>query len=230
VPAPVVIVTSSAIKDHMTQAEFTRIVKTFDEGEPMRAALYYRARALIDAGFCVEAHILILSTWNFARFRYSMQSFDLSAYEATIVRLADRLSEFGDADLMSIDIHKGRLAIVAAFDELSRIRGIEFTGAAKVLHLMKPRFFVMWDRAITGNTTPRRDYASLDVVTSKFWRNRAFELSGSGYHEFLGYCQERFRGYASPDSRKTLAKCIDEFNFCTITMPLALKRQQQSHE
>jgi hypothetical protein len=26
-------------------------------------------------------------------------------------------------------------------------------------------------------------------------------------------CQHRFRDYTSPDRRKTLAKCIDEFNF-----------------
>ena len=80
----------------MTQEEFTRIVQSFDEGEPMRAALYYRALDLIDAGFRVEAHILILATWNFARFLYAMQSFDLSAYEGLIGQVADRLAELGD--------------------------------------------------------------------------------------------------------------------------------------
>jgi len=28
-------------------------------------------------------------------------------------------------------------------------------------------------------------------------------------------------GFTSPDGCKTLAKCIDEFNFCTITIPLS---------
>src|SRR5581483_6933104 len=51
----------------MTQEEFARIVLSFDRAEPMRAALYYRALALIEAGFQVEAHVLILATWNFAR-------------------------------------------------------------------------------------------------------------------------------------------------------------------
>lgn len=57
---------------------------------------------------------------------------------------------------------------------------IEFTGAAKMLHLLKPRIFVMWDRAIMGWSTPRKDYASLDIVTSKFWENRRFDRTGTG--------------------------------------------------
>jgi hypothetical protein len=147
----------------------------------------------------------------------------LVAYQIVCQNLTEK-------ELMSIDLNLAGDAIVAAFDDLARIRGIEFTGASKILHLMKPRVFVMWDRAITGNTSPRRDYATLDVVASKFWRNRAFELSGTGYHEFLVYCQERFRGFASPERRKTLAKCIDEFNFCMITVPLAVKRRKQHVE
>jgi hypothetical protein len=211
----------------MTQEEFNRIVKSFDAGEPMRAALYYRALKLIAAGFVVDAHILILATWNFARFRYVTRSFDLSAYEATLTRLAGALSRFGDHDLMGVDLNEHRDAVVAAYNQLAKIRGIEYTGAAKILHLLKPQIFVMWDRAIMGWSTPRRDYGSLDIVTSRFWQNRRFDRSGAGYFEFLVFCQDLFRGFTSPDDRKTLAKCIDEFNFRTITYPLAERRRKE---
>lgn len=211
----------------MTQEEFNQKVESFGAVESMRGALYYRALDLIAAGFVVDAHILILATWNFAGFRYAMQLFDLSAYEITLRRLEGELSRFGDDELMSVDLTEHRDAIVAAFDELAKFPGIKYTGAAKMLHLLKPHIFVMWDTAIMGQSSPRRDYASLDIVISKFWENRRFEQSGVGYHEFLVFCQDRFRGFTSPDGRKTLAKCIDEFNYSQITVPLAARRKQK---
>src|SRR5262245_48949625 len=137
----------------MTQREFNRIVRSFDESEPMRAALYYRALALIRAGFIAEAYLLILATWNFARFRYVMRSFDLLAFEDTLDRLAGVLRKLRPYGLMDIDLFKYRDTIVSAFDELASIRGIEYTGATKVLHLLNRRIFVMWDRTIAGWST-----------------------------------------------------------------------------
>ena len=75
----------------MTQKEFNKTVAEFDKGEPMRAQLYYRALDLIRAGFRVEAHLLILATWNFARFRYATRDFDLRGYENVLERLDEPL-------------------------------------------------------------------------------------------------------------------------------------------
>ena len=47
----------------------------------MRAQLYDKALGLIDAGFRIEAHLLILATWNFARFRYVTRTFRLDDYQ-----------------------------------------------------------------------------------------------------------------------------------------------------
>jgi hypothetical protein len=214
----------------MTQDEFNRVVGMFDAEESMRSALYYRALNLIAAGFVVDAHILILATWNFARFRYAMTQFDLPAYEQTVEKLTRDLAPLRDEDLMSVNFDLNRNMVVSAFDQLARFSGIEYTGAAKILHLLMPRVFVMWDRAIMGWSPPLRDYASLAVVKSKFWQHRKFPQSGIGYHEFLLTCRNKFRGLKSPENRKTLAKCIDEFNFCTITVPLAEIRKQIPEE
>ncbi len=214
----------------MTQDEFNRVVGMFDTEETMRSTLYYRALNLIAAGFVIDAHILILATWNFARFRYAMTQFDLPAYEQTIERLTHDLAPIRDNDLMSVNLDLNTNLVVGAFDQLARIRGIEYTGAAKILHLLLPRVFVMWDMAIMGWSPPLRDYMSLDIVQSGFWPHRKFPKSGFGYHDFLLTCRNKFTGLRSPESRKTFAKCIDEFNFCTITVPLAEIRNQAPEE
>jgi hypothetical protein len=203
----------------MTQEEFTQGVEAFDNGEPMRAQLYYRALALIHAGFRLDAHLLILATWNFARFRYVTRDFDVPGYDSTLATLDELLRLLEDCDLMATNLNEYRTRIVHAFGLLSSIEGIRYTGAAKILHLLHPRFFVMWDRFISGHY-PKHRYRTLDIVRSGFWPYRRFHSSGDGYYDFLEFCQTRFRGFVSPSPRKTLAKCIDEFNFCKITAPI----------
>lgn len=214
----------------MTQAEFDQVITTFDDEETMRSALYYRVLNLIDAGFVVEAHILLLATWNFARFRYVTTTFDLTAYNQLIQRLAVDLACFGDSEFMNADLEMNQLLIVRVFDELSKIRGIEFTGAAKVLHLLNRRLFVMWDSAIMGQAGTIPEYDSLEVIKTGFWTRRKFPKSGRGYYEFLITCRNKFHGLSSPEGRKTLAKCIDEFNFCKITIPLFAMQKKDPDE
>jgi hypothetical protein len=210
----------------MRQGEFNRALCAFDQGEPMRSQLYYRAMDMICSGFVIEAHLLILATWNFARFRYVTKTFDLVTYQKAIDRVTDILEPFKTLGLMDVDLCSHEHVIVDSFNILSSIKGVENTGAAKILHLLCPSIFVMWDNYIAGHKYPRQLYEDLDIVQSGFWPSRQFPKSGLGYHEFLVFCQERFRGLASPDPRKTLAKCIDEFNFAKITYPISqrLKR------
>src|SRR5579871_3172841 len=120
---------------------------------------------------------------------------------------------------MGTDLGEHRKRIVDAFNLLASIEGIRYTGAAKILHLLHPRFFVMWDRFISGHY-PKHRYRNLHVVQSGFWPYRRFRSSGDGYYDFVEFCQTRFRGFVSPDPRKTMAKCIDEFNFHKMTAPI----------
>jgi hypothetical protein len=82
----------------MTQDEFAQAVTAFDAGEPMSAKLYYRALDLIRSGFRLQAHLLILATRNFARFRYVTRDFDLDGYETTLTRLDKHLHPLANGD------------------------------------------------------------------------------------------------------------------------------------
>ena len=106
---------------------------------------------------------------------------------------------------MDSDLKDHQSQIVQAFDKLACIEGIRFTGAAKILHLLYPRFFVMWDRFISGQY-PKREYLKLEIVRSGFWPHRKFVCSGDGYYEFLEVCQNRFQGLVSPYAKRSLAK------------------------
>lgn len=207
----------------MTQNEFEQTIASFDGTESMRGKLYYSALSLINANFVVEAHVLLLSTWNFARFRYVMPSFDLSKYEVLLRDLTHQLQPVLYEDFATVNLGQHRGIIIDSFDRVAAVKGVEFTGAAKVLHLLSPRVFVMWDTAISGWHTPKKDYAKLDVIRSGFWKppTYPFARSGAGYYDFMVYCQNRFNGFGSPSPRKTLAKCVDEFNYCSITKHLA---------
>jgi hypothetical protein len=210
----------------ISQQEFEGALTKFDKVETMRGRLYCNALGLISRGFRVEAHMLILATWNFARFRYALRDFNLPAFEHVLSRLRRSLQPLASYDLMSIDLAKHQDTIVSSFDTLAAIKGIEYTGATKVLHLLNSRVFVMWDRFISGQY-PKRYYEGLGIVRSGFWPYRKFQSSGRGYLDFLTACQERFRGLRSPDKRKTLAKCIDEFNFGTISEPIEKAKRKE---
>jgi hypothetical protein len=203
----------------MTQDEFEKTIKSFDGTESMRGKIYYSALNLIRADFVIEAHILLLSTWNFAGFRYVIPTFDISAYEALVRNITYQLQPLLNADFSTVNLDAHRQLIIDLFDRLAAVKGIGSTGAAKILHLLSPSVFVMWDRSISGWHSPIKDYGDLEVVRSGFWNppKLRFDLSGVGYYDFLIFCQNRFRGLVSPSPRKTLAKCIDEFNYCTIT-------------
>src|SRR5262249_9073642 len=86
---------------HMTQDDFTQAVTAFDNAEPMRAQLYFRALDLNRAGFRLEAHLLIMATWNFARFRYVTRDFDLRGFESTLACLDELLRPLDNCDLMA---------------------------------------------------------------------------------------------------------------------------------
>jgi hypothetical protein len=215
----------------MVQDEFDQIIEAFVAYESMRSKIYYRALNLVDAGFVVEAHILLLATWNFARFRYVTMNFDLVTYETLLQEISQDIRLLSDKSFETVDFTKYRTTIIDVFNKLAAIRGIEYTGASKILHLLNRRVFVMWDSAIAGWHSPKKDYAKLDVVRSGAWAppNYPFGHSGAGYYDFLKYCKQRFQGLCSPNPNKTFAKCIDEFNFCTITkrLPKAEKKKKR---
>lgn len=100
------------------------------------------------------------------------------------------------------DDRKTSKIIKEVYEELSSIKHVGATAVSKILHLMNPEIFVMWDEKIC------------DMYN--------VEASASGYLEFLSKNQrllkDIFSGRECSELRsryqnKTLAKLIDEFNW-----------------
>jgi hypothetical protein len=175
----------------------------------------------------LDAHILILATWNTAAFRHALRKFSLEAYQQTVDSISSDLTPLRASDLMHTDLALYRPLILKSFKALKNIRGVGITGASKVLHLINTSLFVPWDNYIRGQKM-RNDFKNLAVVRRGFWPSGKFEGNGRGYYKFLLTCQQKFQHLVFHDSEKTYAKQIDEFNFVNITV--ALQKIQAKRE
>jgi hypothetical protein len=187
-------VADKRIKSMITQQKFEATISDFDNLEPTRSPLYGMGLNLLNAGFEVEAYLLILATWNFAYFRYILTKFDLEAFRRVIKntdpifqRLKKYKFELADFDALAHDIK----SVYAPFKEL-----VGQTGAAKLLHFKHPGLFVMWDTDI----------------------RRRFKIpNASSPDDFIVFLKKIKSEFGhihwSRHNRGTLAKAIDEFNF-----------------
>lgn len=173
-------------------------LKTFNEKE-LRCDFYPMFLNLMDKGCQIEAYMFILSTWNFARFRYAMKKFNLGSFHDKIKQLEPLFKKMQHEDFAAIDFDRYAIEIKTIFKTLARIKGIEITGAPKLMHLKLPKVFVMWDSYI---------------------RKALGYKKGSAYDYicFLKEMQKKFCNCNAP-SNKTLAKAIDEYNFDKYSAP-----------
>lgn len=160
---------------------------------------------LMNAGFEIEAYLLILSIWNFARFRYAVRTFKIDQFEKTIQQVRPLFLKLEHEDFKTMDLKKYESEIKTIFKKLSAIKGVEKTGASKLMHLRVPKVFVMWDMYIRNHYKYRKGDAD-------------------DYFNFLIQMQNDFRNVTVPRGR-TLAKVIDENNYRTFTEPILLKNK-----
>lgn len=175
-----------------------RELSGFTEKE-VRWDYYPMFQKLMDKGCEIEAFMFILSTWNFARFRYVMRDFDLDAFTDTIKKLNHSFQKIQHEDFKTINLNKYADDIKHIFKSLADFKGIEATGAPKLMHLKLPKVFVMWDSYI------RKAYG--------YKKGNAED-----YIAFLKDMQKRFAD-SKINSSRTLAKLIDEHNYTKFTMP-----------
>ena len=160
---------------------------------------------LKDKGFEIEALLFMLATWNFASFRYAVREFNLDEFIKTVDKVKSILKPLEKEDFKNIDFDKYLGEIKQSFKLLARIKGIQKTGASKILHLLFPKIFVMWDAYI-------RNYYGFKKGNE------------DDYLNFLELMQKKFSEVRSSGIR-TATKLIDEHNYKTITM-LALKNNK----
>lgn len=202
----------------ITDEEFTEATKEFDAIEK-RGSFYNMAIGLINNNFEMEAYFLILATWNFARFRYAVNNFDVNGFKEKIKELNPYFNLLKDEDFRTINFDKYKEDIKKIFVTLSPIKGVEFTGASKIMHLKNRSVFVMWDGYIKGEKT-KRYYNELKIVKNGDWKIKKYLNDPEDYFQFLKNMQERFKDINFQSNEKTFAKAIDEFNYVNITLPI----------
>lgn len=188
------------------QKEFNDNLAKFDNLEN-KGSYYPMFLNMIKKGFETEAFLFILSTWNFATFRYAMKDFDLNGFKKIVENLNPYFAKFKDKSIESINFDDYESDIKYIFQELSKIKGIQYTGASKLMHLTAPEVFVMWDAYI------RKAYG--------FKRGKSED-----YFNFLKKMQKLFKTIEKIKD-KTLTKLIDEYNYVKFTLPALEKNRNK---
>jgi hypothetical protein len=176
------------------QKDFKNALKEFKRIEE-RGEFWYRARNLLLAGYGVEAYVLILATWNFAGFRYILKNFDIKNFKATIKKLNPTFDKLSHQTLQTADLENPIIAkqIKRLYQELKNI--VKQTGASKIMALKNPDLFVIWDTKI-------RKMYKID--------NKA---DPDSYIQFLKKMKALFSHIRWTDTKRPLAKAIDEYNY-----------------
>ena len=173
--------------------------------EEGRASFYDVALEIVDDR-PLQASIIILAVWNMSRFRFMASDtknlVDLKKAIEECKPLSERLK---GKDFKTVDFDEIKDIVEQIYSSLSKVYGVEYTGASKVMHLLNRDLFVMWD------TDTRKKYG--------------FHVAdGTDYFNFLKLMQEKFKDIEWNMPNKTLAKAVDEYNQVTITIPEMQKR------
>lgn len=182
-----------------TQKDFFRQLSKFNENEE-RGDLYPVFLKMIKDGYYSESCVFMLSTWNFAAFRYVIRGFDFKSFDKTIKKLLPSFKKFKKSNIKTMNLAKCEEDIKKIFNVLYEIRGVRFTGAPKLMHLFAPEVFIMWDGYIR-----------------KFYDFKRGD--GADYYNFLVKMQKDFCKMKLNTKKITLAKAIDQYNYAKITLP-----------
>ncbi len=179
----------------ITQEEFEEKVHRFKELEDARGQIYDLAMRLINHGFELEAYLLILSTWNFAGFRYVLKEFDIDKFKKTIIDTNPAFRRLENEKFETADLDKLKEDISFIYNKLNSI--VKQTGATKIMHFKNPNLFIMWDTNIR-----------------KKWKIPQTHTTAEDYIEFLRKMQKNFLHIKWDNNNgMSLARAIDAYNF-----------------
>jgi len=202
----------------ITQEKFNETISKMNELE-RRGSFYDMAVNLIDNNFEIEAYLLILATWNFAVFRYAVKDFNIDSFKKTMEELAPYFDRLKGKDFKTIEFDKYKKDITRIYETLAKIKGVQYTGASKIMHLKNRSVFIMWDNYIRGHKLEKH-YNELEIVKEKNWKKQEYGNDAGSYLRFLKDMQALFKGIEFQSDKKTFAKAIDEFNYISITLPI----------
>jgi hypothetical protein len=133
-------------------------------------------------------------------------------------------------NLLNINFDISNKEIVDIFQNARKSEGLGPTGVSKVLSILNPQLFVMWDKEICDH------YHSLHRMRGQYHQ----KASGECYFEFLKDMQHEaneFITYSSKEEienglceisgyNKPIAKALDEFNYMIYTIPEKKSRKR----
>jgi hypothetical protein len=191
----------------LTIREIEAARQAFEAHEP-RDLFYRAATELVALALdgrtslsVAEALAVLLQTWNKMFYRY--RRFD-SQHFADIERLIrdhrSMLITFRQRSIQSIN-QEDESEVVHVFKAFEEVLGP--VGAAKCLHLLAPRFFPLWDRAIA-------DAYSLPL--------RPRGRNAERYWRFMGIVKKQVQSLGGEQAiGRNPLKAIDEYNYCKHT-------------
>ena len=181
--------------------------RAFEDNEPRD--LFYRAAIelvmlALDSKTTLtvaEALAVLLQTWN--RMFYQYRGFD-SQHFADIERLISThhsaLDTFRQRSIETFN-HEDESKVMRLFQDFEEVLGP--VGAAKCLHLLAPRFFPLWDRAIAqAYDLPLRQKGRNADRYCRFMQIVKVQVQGLGGEQTIG---------------RNPLKAIDEYNYCKYT-------------
>ncbi len=197
--------TNDELRPNLNDLEAARAA--FEANEP-RDLFYRAATELVELALrratsltVAEALAVLLQTWNKAYYQY--RRFDAQHFqsiEAVVAENLDALEAFRPRSIDNLS-PEDEGPVRTLFSRFERVLGP--VGAAKCLHLLAPRFFPLWDRAIAESYALPLSRAGTNAV-----RYYAFML--------ITRAQVAALGGEEATGRNPL-KAIDEFNYCRIT-------------
>ncbi|HIE51150.1 MAG TPA: hypothetical protein EYP85_05280 [Armatimonadetes bacterium] len=181
--------------------------EAFETNEP-RDLFYRAATELVDLAMqgmtslsVTEALAVLLQTWNKAFYRYNpFDSQHFSDIECVVSYHKQALSVFRQRSIEDFN-SKDEPIVEKMFKDFEEVLGP--VGAAKCLHLMAPRFFPLWDRAIAeayGLALKRRGE------------------NAERYCRFIEITQEQVKNLGGEQTMgRNPLKALDEYNYCKHT-------------
>ncbi|MEM3986371.1 MAG: hypothetical protein QXR39_06350 [Candidatus Methanomethylicia archaeon] len=136
----------------------------------------------------------------------------LERFKDTILRFKSlKLDEIEEYELENL-----KPKILELYDDISEIVG--YTGASKVLHMLAPSFFVMWDSAIRSHPSYNLSTSAEDYFKFlKMMRNEAIEAVNSYLKDYGLSNYSEARKELEKVLERPLLKVLDEYNWLTIT-------------
>jgi len=224
-----------SVKDPGT---FLRYCREYHEAEP-RDMAYVVSRSIVskdpgDVSFVLAGAKLIIITWNIVGFqrlpgavRANLENDILDAYEEA----REGLEGLRGERLERLDLDEVGDVIRDVFSAFSSKKSIGFTGASKILHVLNPHVFMMWDYSIRnayhklhgGNHRVGDEDCYLEFLGQSRQIVEAVlseRSEGDLWSEHLAFMDERFVKAFSFE--ETILKMLDECNYVRFKLNVKL--------